>query len=278
MNHMNIAVVGCGYVGGKTAEIWKERGIHVTGTTRRPERLQTISKYAQKSVLLKGNDEAEFASLIAANEVILISLGADRPEDYDSAYRHTAQTFRNLAIAMDYPPRRLIYTSSASVYGDQNGHFVDEDANLLSDSEQGKILIETERLYHSLTEFGWHVCILRLAEIYGPGREISEKIKRYQNHSIPGNGQQFTNMVHRDDCSRAIDYALRQHLEGTFNLADDVHPTRKELYHQVAEKEHLPEPHWDPNLTRLHSGNKRVSNHKIKAAGFTFLYPNRILD
>ncbi len=275
--HINVAVLGCGYVGSEAAKLWRNRGIHVTATTRHPERLKDLAEVAQKGLLIKGNDETELASIIAHNETILISIGADRSEDYDVAYRQTAQMFRNLAIEMDLP-RRLIYTSSASVYGDHHGRFVDEESALLSKSEQGKILIETERLYHSLTELGWHVCILRLAEIYGPGRELSKRVKQNQAVSLAGTGEQYTNMIHKADCAGAIDYALRHHLEGVFNLADDDHPTRKELYESVAIVNNLQTPTWDANLTSMHSGNKRISNHKIKAEGFSFKFPHRVLD
>jgi nucleoside-diphosphate-sugar epimerase len=249
----------------------------VTGTTRNPDRLDEIAKVAQKGVLIKGNSEDDYAPLIANNETILISISADSSDQYESAYLHTAQIFRHLAIEMDLP-RRLIYTSSTSVYGDHHGRWVDEESDLLAKSEQGKILIEAENLYQSLAELGWHVCILRLAEIYGPGRELSKRVKEYQGQTLPGSGDSYTNMVHKADCASAIDYALRHHLEGIFNLSDDDHPTRKELYDSVAHKFKLPHPKWDPKLTGLHSGNKRVSNHKIKAEGFTFRHLIRLLD
>jgi NAD dependent epimerase/dehydratase family enzyme len=85
-------------------------------------------------------------------------------------------------------------------------------------------------------------------------------------------------MIHKLDCAAAIDYALRHHLEGVFNLSDNEHPTRKELYDSISQKFHLPKVQWDPKHTPLHSGNKRVSNHKIKAEGFAFHHPTRLLD
>jgi nucleoside-diphosphate-sugar epimerase len=277
MNLANIAVIGCGYIGSEAAHVWKNRGLHVTGTTRHSEHLEEIAKVAQKGVLMKGDAEAEFASLITANDVLLISIGADQPEDYDIAYRQTAHLFRHLALEMDIP-RRLIYTGSTSVYGDHHGRFVDEESDLLAQTEQAKILAETERLYCSLTEFGWHICVLRLAEIYGPGRELSKRVKQYQDQMLPGSGDQFTNMIHKSDVSAAIDYALRHQLDGIFNLADDDHPTRNELYAAVAKQNHLKPPHCDPTLVTIRNGNKRVSNHKIKSEGFVFRFPHRLLD
>lgn len=274
---VNIAIVGCGYIGSEAAAMWTRKGNHVTATTRSHERLEELSKVAQKSVILKGNDEDEFIPLIAHNDAILVATAADSPEHYESAYLHTAQIFRKLALEMDLP-RDLIYTSSTSVYGDLHGLWVDESSDLQGKSEQAKILIEAEETYMSLEELGWNVCILRFAEIYGPGREIVKKIASLEGHPLPGTGEQYTNMVHRSDCANAIHYALRHHLTGIFNLADDDHPTRKELYTQVSEQFHLPAVRWDPSLSSFHGGNKRVSNHKIKKAGYRFMYPHRVFE
>ncbi len=274
---MNILIIGCGYIGTETAAIWKKRGFHVTATTRNPEKLDSLSKVSQKSIILKGNDEDELIPLIANNDVIVITIAADNPEHYESAYLNTSQIIRHLALEMDNP-RQLIYTSSTSVYGDHHGQWVDETSQLLAKSDQAKILIEAEKNYLATNEVGWRPCILRLAEIYGPERELSHRVKQLEGHALPGTGDHYTNMVHRKDCSSALDYALRHHLEGIYNLADNEHPTRKELYDAISHKFKFPRIKWDPEHTPLHTGNKRVSNHKIKAEGFALLYPHRVLD
>ena len=273
----NIAIIGCGYIGIEVAKDWTKKRDDVTATTRTPERLQELSQVAQKSVILKGNDEEEFVPIIVHNETILVTTAADSYEHYESAYLNTAQIFRRLALEMDLP-RTLIYTSSASVYGDHRGLWVDESSDLLAKGEQARILIEAEKTYASLEELGWDVCIFRFSEIYGPGREISKKVHSLTNRSLPGSGEKFTNMVHRDDCAGAINYALRHHMTGVYNLSDDDHPTKKELYSQISRKFQLPEVKWDPSLTCLHGGNKRVSNHKIKKDGYRFMHPHRVLD
>lgn len=250
---------------------------HVTATTRTPERVEELSKVAQKCVIIKGNDEDELIPLLANNDLILVTIAADNPEHYESAYLNTAQIFRRLALEMDLP-RELIYTSSTSVYGDHHGQWVDETSELLAKGEQAKILIEAEKTYLSLEELGWNVCIFRLSEIYGPERELSKRVQQLEGHTLPGTGDQYTNMIHRDDCANAIEYAHRHHLRGIYNLTDDEHPTRKDLYNQISEKFSLPKVKWDPSLSGLHSGNKRVSNHKIKSEGFIFRHPHHILD
>ena len=274
---MKIVIIGCGYIGSEVAQIWKKKGHYVTATTRNPERLDALSKVSQKSIILKGNDEDELVPLIADNDAIIITIAADSPEHYESAYLNNAQILRHLALEMDLP-RHLIYTSSTSVYGDHHGQWVDETTELLAKSEQGKILIEAEKHYLSLQEIGWRVTILRLAEIYGPSRELSRRVKQFEGHVLPGSGDHYTNMIHKVDCAHAIDYSLRHHLDGIYNLSDDEHPTRKELYDSVSNKFKIPKVKWDPEHTSLHTGNKRVSNHKIKAEEFAFQHPHRLLD
>lgn len=273
----NIAIIGCGYIGMEAAALWNKKGYHVTATTRRAERLADLAKVAQKTQILKGDDEEGLASLIAANDVIIVTIAADRADQYENAYLHTAQQFRSLALEME-TPRRLIYTSSSSVYGDHHGLWVDETAPLHASSEPGKILIQSEKTYLSLADCGWNVCILRLAEIYGPEREISRRVKHAEGYKLPGSGEQYTNMVHKTDVAAALDYALRYRLEGIYNVVDDEHPTRRELYNKIIERENLPPLEWDPGLFSMHSGNKRVSNHKIKSEGFVFSFPQRVLD
>jgi nucleoside-diphosphate-sugar epimerase len=259
------------------ASLWTEQKIQVTATTRTPAKLSELAKIAQKGVLLKGDEPEELIPLVQDNETILVTVAADSPKHYESAYLKTAQHLRKVAYDLQ-KPRHLIYTSSASVYGDHQGLWVDEEVSLLGKGPNIEILIEAEKIYLSLaSQLGWTVSIFRLGEIYGSGREISKKLLKYQKSPLPGSGNHYTNMVHQIDCARAIDLAFIQKLAGIYNLADDDHPTQKELYDTIAEKFNLPKPIWDPTLPPIRSGNKRISNHKIKKV-FKFQHPHRLLD
>lgn len=274
---MNVAIIDCGYVGQEVASLLAKKGFHVTATTRSLEKLPELAHVAQKTVILKGNTEQEFVPLIAHNDVIIITTSVDHPEHFETVNLHTAHVFRKLALEIDLP-RNLIYVSNTSVYGDHNGQWVDETSDLLAKGDSAKNLIEAEKTYASLEEIGWDVCIFRLAEVYGLGREISRRIRSLQGTALPGNGDSYTNMIHKADCAHAIQYALRHHLTGIFNLADEDHPLRHQFYDDVSHRFGIPHVQWNPSLASLHEGNKRVSIHKIKASGYTFLHPHRVLD
>lgn len=274
---MKILILGCGYIGTKVASLWKEKGFSLTLTTRNPEKLASLSRIGKKSIILKGNDEDEIALLLEEHDVILITIAADTPEDYETAYKNTSQVIRRLASELNRP-KTLIYISSTSVYGDQKGQWVDETSPLNGKGDKIQFLIDAEKNYLFLSEIGWQVVVLRFSEIYGPERELSKRVKKLTEHPLPGDGSRYTNMIHREDAARAIDFALRHHFSGIYNIADDEHPTRKELYAQVSKKFGLPQIVWDPSHPPLSQSNKRVSNHKLKSQGFAFHYPKRVLD
>jgi nucleoside-diphosphate-sugar epimerase len=271
---LKIAIIGCGYLGMAVASRLQKRGYFVTATTRTPARLDALGKVAQKAVLLREADETTLALLAQENDALILTLAADHAQAYESTYLSTAQALRKIAPSTSLP-RTVIYTSSTAVYGDHKGQWVDENSPCSPPSDTAAILLETENVLLSLTEYQWTVCLLRLAEIYGPGRELSQKVAQLSGKNAPGTGSQHTNMIHRDDAASAIEYALVHKLRGIYNLSDDDHPTRKEFYAALAKQASLPAPSWDPSLPSMRLGDKRISNHKIKAAGFQFSHPHR---
>ena len=89
-----------------------------------------------------------------------------------------------------------------------------------------------------------------------------------QGATVPGNGESFTNLIHLDEIISALDFALIYNLDGIYNLCNDIHIPRKELYENICREDGWPPVQWDPSLTNPHTGNKRVSNEKIKSKCF----------
>ena len=274
---MNIAIIGCGYIGSALSIFWNKKKYNITATTRSSKKLKILGKFAQRCSLFYGGDENTITSLVNDNDIIVLTLSADTLNEYENTFLKTAQALRHAAIGCS-SPRRLIYTSNAMIYGDHQGKWVDENSFLFPSNDATKILIETENILLSTTECKWDVCIYRLGEIYGPGREISKKIKKLKHMILWGKGDFYTNMIHQEDIIRAIDYSLQFRLKGIYNLADDDHPTQKIFYEDVCQKLHLEQLIWDKSHELIPRINARMSNHKIKSAGFSFLYPHRLLS
>jgi nucleoside-diphosphate-sugar epimerase len=266
---MKIVIIGCGYVGSALSKFWKDAGFHLTATTRKPERKKELREVADEVFILPG-DGKDFDELLDNVSLIALTLASDNFAAFEKTYLHTAQT---LAKTLKNHPtvNQVIYTSSTSVYGEQQGAWVDETKILMPQNERERILLATEKcLLECHKESGPNVCILRLGEIYGPGREIADRLKKMSSKPIPGTGENYTNLIHREDIVQAMDFAREKKLNGIYNLCNDVHIPRKELYNRLCKDKGIPQVSWDPTLSNPFVGNKRISNAKIKALDFIF--------
>ncbi|MBN1915163.1 MAG: NAD-dependent epimerase/dehydratase family protein [Parachlamydiales bacterium] len=272
---MKIAIIGCGYTGSFLARKWAPNHF-ITATALHPSSLKQIHAPVQKNIVCKGTDLDTLQKILDENDLIVVTVGTHDLSDFNNTYLRTAQTIHSAALTIN-KPNYLIYTSNAIVYGEYHGMWVDEESTLKPITEQAKILIETEREFLSLKALGWNVAIIRLGQIYGPGREFAKRIKLLQEHVLPGLGDHYINTIHVEDVVEALDYVRTHNLHGIYNLTDDDHPIRKDFYEKVCKKAKLPLLQWNPSHSRLHNGNRRVSTHKIKSQGYTLLHPHTII-
>ncbi|CUI16327.1 conserved hypothetical protein [Candidatus Protochlamydia naegleriophila] len=262
---MKIGILGCGYVGQAAAHYWKLAGHHISVTTRKQERIASLQQCADEVHLIQDLLLFPFLSEI---EALLVSVAPDSNSTYLATYLQTAQ---QIAEHLPRLPKlkHILYTSSTSVYGDFQGDWVDEATPLAALSDNGRCLYQTEQTFLETTV--GRVVIFRLGEIYGPGRYVSDRLRRSPTLTFPGTGNQYTNLIHLTDIVRALDFALAKSLHGLFNLCNDLHLPRREFYDKLCQQANLPKIAWDPSRASPHGGNKKVSNQKIKNLGFAFL-------
>lgn len=271
---MRIGILGCGYVGKAIALEWKNQGHHIAATTRSKENIPQLDNFVDEVYLLNGNS---LSSFVEKQEVLVIAIAPDLGADYASTYLQIAE---QVALAAKSAPslRQIIYTSSTSVYGDRNGEWVDEETVIIHQDQNRKILHQTEHILLSCQSENLNVCILRLGEIYGPGREIEARLRRMESQPFAGTGESYTNLIHLEDIVNAIDFVFIHHLRGIYNLCSDFHIPRRQFYEHICEHEQIAPIQWDPSRQSAHGGNRRVSNQKIKDAGLTFRHPQYYLQ
>jgi nucleoside-diphosphate-sugar epimerase len=275
---MNIAIIGCGYVGYAAAKHWQQKmTLAVTATTTTPERIQTLQAVAQKVVVVQGNDAEKLKSVLQHQDIVLLSVGAKGADSYKETYLETAKTLVSILPQLSNL-RQIIYTSSYSVYGDRNAATVDEDTAIEPTSDNAIILRETEKVLLSVSTKNLRVCIFRLGGIYGYGRELIKIFGRASGTTRPGNGKDVTNWIHLDDIVGAIEFARHQHLDGIYNLVDDAHLSSQELLDTLFSKHNLPTVTWDSSQKSDRPYNATVSNQKIKNAGYKLIHPQMIFD
>jgi nucleoside-diphosphate-sugar epimerase len=266
-----VTILGCGYVGMALVPRLTELGYEVTATTTRPERQADLEAIATRTAIVRGDDAAALAQLLASQDSLILTLGAPRADAYGETYRATAQT---LAALMPELPqlRQVIYTGSYAVYGDRQGDWVDETSPVAPSTENGKILVETEQILLSLATEHRRVCIFRLGGIYGPGRSLARIFQRAAGTTRPGTGDDASNWIHRDDVVGAIAFAQQQGLQGLYNLVQDEPTTVKQLLADLSQRHQWPPVSWDPSQPSPRPYNARVSNQRLKNAGYGFQY------
>ncbi|MEM6885738.1 MAG: SDR family oxidoreductase [Verrucomicrobiota bacterium] len=167
----------------------------------------------------------------------------------------------------------LIYTSSTSVYGQQDGELVDETSHTYPASASGQELVKAEQ---RVCEAGHTV--LRLGGIYGPQRGVLLKRLREGSALIPEQDPKWLNLIYLSDIISAIRHGLTGKLESgeVYNVIDNEPASYKEIYDWLCQflKLPLPEMGTPDYFGKRGITNKRVSNQKLRRTGWMPQYPS----
>ena len=267
-----IVIAGCGFVGLAVARVFHSIGWDVLGLTHSAESAEALKGEAFP-VAPCDISNAEAVGAIAAQPgknadavIHCASSGRGGADAYRSVYLEGA---RNLLDA--FAPARLVFTSSTSVYAQADGAVVNEDSAAEPPRETGSILREAEELV--LARGG---TVARLAGIYGPGRSVLLRKFFSGEAVIEGDGSRIVNQLHRDDIASALRMLIEKSAAEIFNVSDNAPMPQREIYAWLAHRFARPVPPLgpiDPNRKRGWT-SKRVSNAKLRALGWTAMFPN----
>ncbi|MBT0726880.1 SDR family oxidoreductase [Rosenbergiella australiborealis] len=264
-----IAIIGLGWLGMPLALALSQRGNEVQGSKTSDDGIlaaQRCGISAVKLVMTPDIDcDAEELAQLMSVETLIITLPASRSSEGGEHYVHSVQNLVDTAIA--YGVKRVIFTSSTSVYGEQEGEVV-EASPLLPVTPAGKRLVALEQWLHQLP--GIDVDILRLSGLVGPDRHPGRFLA---GRTGLKNGHHPVNLVHLDDVVDAITLLLDTPVSGaTYNLSATLHPRRDEFYPCVAKQLGLIPPTFEPIDTHAPSG-KCVNGQAIcRTLGFQYRY------
>jgi nucleoside-diphosphate-sugar epimerase len=178
------------------------------------------------------------------------------------------------AIARAPLKGRIVYLSSVGVYGDHDGAVVDETTTPRPTSARSRARLAAETAWLKLgRQTGRAVGVLRLAGIYGPGRNALVQVAGGGARAILKAGQVF-NRIHVADIAQAIDAALIHGGSDVFNIADDEPSPPQDVLGFAAALLGRPPPPQIPwadaaeSLTPLarsfYAENRRVANARLK--------------
>lgn len=271
---MKIGILGCGYVGTMLAASLYDRGHSLYLTTTSQEKVPMLEDFSSEVFVLKISHAAHLGNYLDNLDALFVTIAPREGTSYEETYLACAKAIREALKKHGKNIQFIGYTSTTSVYGHHDGAWVEETSALHPVSPNSQCLVKAEQIYQSLQTDSRHIAILRLGEIYGPGRELEGRVRKMSGSSLPGKGTTYCNLVHVDDIVSALEFCLEHSLSGTYNLCNHTHLTRDNLYTSICRYYGWPAPNWDKTDSKVSfKQNKRVSSAKIESLGFRFQHP-----
>ena len=280
----SVIIFGCGYLGTALAKHLLNQGVRVAALTRNAEKAAYLRKmvaelrtgYKQAAIeVIEGDlDSNDWHGRVEGRyEAVVncVSSAGGGLAGYQKSYVDGQRSI--LEWSKSQSIRSYIYTSSTSVYPQDDGVLIDESADTSGAPATGQLLLKSEAMLAKSDIFPkWYV--LRLAGIYGEGRHFLLNQIRQAKGEIPGSGEYAMNMIHLEDIISAICAALRgDAASDVYNITDDAPTIKAEVMAYLAEAMELPKPVFNPKKVseRLKRRGGRmphryVSNKKARVA------------
>lgn len=275
--HVRAFVFGLGYSANRFAAAVSEHAEWVGGTVRTIDKAVSLAAEPRvRPYVFDGSSPGVgVAEAVKVATHLLISIPPG--ENGDPVLRWHRDTIR-AASALKW----IGYLSTVGVYGDRGGGWVDELAAPTPVSERGKRRVAAEAAWtKAAAERGVPLAIMRIASIYGPGRNALVKLASGAAHRIVKPGQVF-NRIHVDDLLVSLVAAADKEAAGIFNIADDEPAPPQDVIAFAASLMGIEPPmaapfreaELSPMERSFYAENKRVSNGRMKRElGLSLRYP-----
>jgi hypothetical protein len=275
---MQIFLFGAGYSARAFAAANPDPATVVVGTTRSEAKFATLRAADIEPLLYNGASAPEpaLSEVLSETTHLVISVAPD--EKGDPVLRTFADT-----IVRNMPKLRWIgYLSTVGVYGDHQGQWIDEESECRPVSGRSTARLKAEQAWTALAhEAKIPLAILRLSGIYGPGRNAFVNLESGTAKRLIKPDQVF-NRIYVSDIAGALWHLIDRNLGGVFNVTDDLPAPPQDVVTDAARIMGIAPPAEQPfasaDLTPMqrsfYGENKRVSNAKLRATGYSFICPD----
>ncbi|MGT2435590.1 SDR family oxidoreductase [Bradyrhizobium betae] len=265
---MRLFILGLGYSARHFVRRFGGTFSHVAGTVRDPAGRDELSGI--ELLAFSGAPTRETIGHVSNADVLLVSIPPGSAGD---------PAIAAFGDALAAGRRKVVYLSTIGVYGDHAGGWVDESTPPQAILDRTRLRLTAEQAWTDTTR--GDAAILRLAGIYGPGRNALATLRAGTARRIIKPGQIF-NRIHVDDIASAIMAAIRHQGGGTWNVCDDEPAPPQDVITYAAgligiappEEEAFGTAEMSAMARSFYSSSARVSNAKLKdELGVTLDYP-----
>jgi hypothetical protein len=266
---MRLFILGLGYSAGHFVRRFGGTFSHIAGTVRDPAQRSDLAGI-EMHAFSGGSPAHETVERLSDADVLLVSIPPGSAGDPAIA------TFGDVLAAGQ---RKVVYLSTIGVYGDHAGGWVDESTPPQASLDRTRMRVATEQAWTDTTR--GNAAILRLAGIYGPGRNALVTLRAGTARRIIKPGQVF-NRIHVDDIASAIMAAVHHPSGSIWNVCDDEPAPPQDVIAYAAKLMNVAPPPEEAFGTAgmsamarsFYASSARVSNAKLKRElGITLSYP-----
>lgn len=281
-----VLIAGYGYVGEALAQRLTHAGAEVFALSRTPRDLPPGVQALPCDLSAPIPAERLPAELDAV--AYLAAPGrpaAGGPFDLDAAYRAVfVSGSRHLREALEASGQRprVVFASSTSVYGQDDGSWVDEDSPAIPADPRGGLVLAGEAEWTG--DGRCDAVVVRLGGIYGPGRtRLVEQVRAGRlPRPLGAEAARYTNRIHRDDAAGLFAHLMAVEDPAPLYLGVDSDPApRGVLLEFLAELVGVELPSGPGDAApgpaerpARNPGSKRCSNARALASGYRFAFPS----
>ncbi|EPJ92091.1 SDR family oxidoreductase [Pseudomonas psychrophila] len=266
MPKASVLIAGCGDIGSRLATRLLDSDWQVYGLRRSIDRLPA-GVIGVAGDLFGAQCPAQWPT--GQIDYLVYSAAATDHDEagYQAAYVDGLKHTLNWLEQNGQRPKRLLFVSSSSVFGQKDGEWVDETSPAQASNYSGRIMLDAEQV---ALNSALAASVVRLTGIYGPGREwmLGQVRKGYRVAVDP---PLYGNRIHADDAAGLLAFLLEADREG--KTLDDTYIGVDNAPVPLAEvvgwlRERLGVTEWAEETSTRRAGSKRCSNARAKALGW----------
>ena len=257
-----LLIYGYGYTASYLAETLNTENYLIIGSSREEKKFNSDNK----KVKFISNSQVNNCLLKDDITHILVSVP---PNDLGDIF---IQNYRDIIIK-NKNIEWIGYLSATNVYGDHNGELVSESSQTKPKTKKGiNRLVAEKQWLELISKFNLPIKIFRLAGIYGPNRNIKERLIKGLVKNIFKEGQ-FFSRIHVEDIANILNLSMNNITKNKiYNLADDFSCNLNVIIEYLCEKNSLIKPvqidfddmSLDYKKESFFLENKRVDNSLVK--------------
>ncbi|MFJ3483919.1 SDR family oxidoreductase [Pseudomonas sp. NPDC090202] len=266
----SVLIAGCGDIGGRLASQLLPHGWTVCGLRR------SVAKLPAGVLGVSGDlFDARMPEQWPEGRIdylVYCATPSQRDEaGYRAAYVEGLRHVLSWTERSGQKPKRVIFVSSSSVYGQQQGEWIDETSPAEATGFSGVVMREAEALALSC---GFPASIVRLTGIYGPGRsDLMNRVR--QGYSVAIDPPLYGNRIHADDAAGLLAFLLQADVKGSaledcYLGVDDAPAPLAEVVDWLRQR--LGVTQWADENSVRRAGSKRCSNARARALGWVPRY------